>query len=63
MILRPLPTTISGYKPPEILLFFPIDKIKVRAILSGISTELISINSYYISMYIYPIKLLVAQCE
>ena len=48
MILRPLATTAGGYKLPRIFLFYPIDTLKVRAILSKVRYDFI--------FHLYPIK-------
>ena len=48
MILRPLPTTACGYKLAGIFLFYPIDKLKVRAILSLVRSDFI--------FHLFPIK-------
>ena len=51
MILRPLATTVSDYTPSQILLFFSIYKIKMRAMLSLINTNLFLF--IFIPTYIY----------
>ena len=61
MILRPLSTTVNHYKPPQILLFFPIYIIKMKAILSWINNEFITVIIQLIYDNISPIELLVAQ--
>ena len=53
MILRPLSTTTDGYKLPRVLLFYPIDKLKVRAILSQIRSDFI-FHLFSIKSNIFP---------